>query len=199
VTLLLLLTSSGGPRPVVAAIPATSDLTATADDRAAVSPVAEINVFAGGAANAESRAADQAAAIIAATADLSALLRNATDRAAEQIIAISDVDAVLRSTTVRLTGSADATASGSAVLKTLVVYSVAAIIEAHSEAYARVPPRTIGAVATSAPGRATGGALSGGGRGATGTADPGAGRSSAGSLTGSARGTSGTATPASGR
>ncbi len=175
-TLLLLLTSSGGPRPVAIAIPATSDLTATADDRAAVSPVAEINVFAGAAANAESRAADQAAAILAATADLSALLRNATDRAAEQIITISDVVATLRNPTRRIDAQAVAVANLSAYATLKVPVSAEALITGLAEVFVRIPPRSLGGTASAAAGRATAGSLTGSGRGVTGTATSASGR-----------------------
>ncbi len=175
-TLLLLLTSSGGPRPVAIAIPATSDLTATADDRAAVSPVAEINVFSGGAATFESRAADQAAAVIAATADLAALLRNATDRAAEQITVLSDVVATLRSPTRRIDAQAMAVANLSAYATVKVPVTASALVHGFSAFYIRIPPRSIGGVATAAAGRATAGSLTGSGRGVTGTATPASGR-----------------------
>lgn len=198
VTLLLLLTSSGGPKSLSVAIPATSDLTATADDRAAVSPVAEINVFSGGAATPESRAADQASAILSATADLSALLRQATERAAEQIITISDVVATLRNSTKKLAPQVDASsdvvatalsktpiypvavvAAGSDVIARAIaktpIYPVA-LIAAYAEVYIRIPPRSLGGAASPAAGRATAGSLTGSGRGVTGTATSASGR-----------------------
>ena len=175
-TLLLLLTSSGGPKPVYAAIPATSDLTATADDRAAVSPVAEINVFSGGAATFESRAADQAAAVIAATADLAALLRNATDRAAEQITVLSDVVATLRSPTRRIDAQAMAVANLAAYATVKVPVTASALVHGFSAFYIRIPPRSLGGAASPAAGRATAGSLTGSGRGVTGTATSASGR-----------------------
>ncbi len=195
-TLLLLLTSSGGPKPIDVAIPAQADLTATATGNAPVTPAAEINAFAGATATLRI-ATDRAAEVIYVTSDLVATLRIATDRAAEVIYVTSDLAATLRLSTVRRDATIPATSgvqadpearpavSPQAVAS--AVASVSAILDSRTrraqalipglaEVYIRIPPRSLGGVASSGPGRTGAGSLTGGGRGTAGTATSASGR-----------------------
>ena len=195
-TLLLLLTSSGGPKPVDAAIPAQVDLTAAATLKSPVTPVAEINIFGSAAGDLQSRTA-QAAAAISAITTLAATARQATDRAAEQIITFFSLSADLRNSTQRADAQADAAVTVTASLRNptqrvdaqviattnLSAYATLkvpvtpdALIIGRAEVYVRIPARTLSGVASA-----------------------GAGRSGSGNLTGSGRGTAGTATSAPGR
>lgn len=197
-TLLLLLTSSGGPKPVAA----------------------ELNVFSGLTAAATDKSPAQALALVTAVADAAATLRIATDRAAEVIYVTSDLTATLRTSTIRPSANVAAVAGGQAIFEarpavkpagvvaataSLVAFldsrtqRASALIDAEGVVSFLIPPRSLGGVATSAPGRAGGGSLTGGGRGDTGSASSAAGRSGSGSLTGGGRGTAGTATSAPGR
>lgn len=69
-TLLLLLTSSGGPKYADAVTVCVGDLTGAAESRASLIPFGEINVFAAGAVAPESRTADQPTASVGGVGDL---------------------------------------------------------------------------------------------------------------------------------
>ncbi|MFZ9988089.1 MAG: hypothetical protein ACO3HV_10085 [Candidatus Nanopelagicales bacterium] len=174
-TLLLLLTSSGGPKPVVAEINVISDV----DAAATLNPPA------------------QAAAAVTAIAGLDALLRVATDRAAEVIYAVSDVTATLTNSTLRPSATVAATASAAADpevraadLAAALIPAVAslagsvqlrtvrasALIPGLAEVYIRIPARSLGGVASAGPGRSATGSMTGSGRGVAGTATSASGR-----------------------
>lgn len=197
-TLLLLLTSSGGPKPIDVAIPAESGLTATATGKAPVTPVAEINAFAGATATLRI-ATDRAAEVIYVTSDLVATLRTSTIRPSATVTAVASAQAIFEARpALKPTGAIAATASLTAALDERT-QRTAALIDASGVMSIFIPPRSLGGVASAAPGRAGDGTLTGSARGASGTADPGAGRSGSGSLTGGGRGAAGTATSAPGR
>ena len=217
-TLLLLLTSSGGPKPVVAEINAFSDVDAAATlsppaqaaaavtaitsldallrvatDRAAeiiyvtsgvtatltnstLAPSASIPGVGSASADAESRAADLASALIPASGSAAADAESrAADLAAAAIPAVASFAASLDNTTVRLSSLVQATGLLLATARSSTLRT-AALIPGLAEVYIRIPPRSLGGVASA-----------------------GAGRSATGSMTGSGRGVAGTATSASGR
>lgn len=174
-TLLLLLTSSGGPKPIDVAIPAQADLTATATGKAPVTPAAEINAFAGITATLRI-ATDRAAEVIYATSDLVATLRTSTIRPSSTVTAVASGQAIFEARpAIKPAGAVAATASLTAFLDSRT-QRTAALIPGIAEVFIRIPPRTIGGVAGSASGRSGGGSLTGGGRGTAGTATSAPGR-----------------------
>lgn len=174
-TLLLLFTSSGGPKPVDAAIPAQVDLTAAATLKSPVTPVAEINVFASAAGDLQSRTT-QAAAAISAITTLAATARQATDRAAEQIITFATLTAELRNPTQRVDAQIIATTNLAAYATLKVPVTPEALITGRAEVYVRIPARTLSGVASAGAGRSGSGNLTGSGRGVAGTATSAPGR-----------------------
>ena len=174
-TLLLLLTSSGGPKPLAA----------------------ELNVFSGLTATATDKSPAQALALVTAVTDAAATLRIATDRAAEVIYVTSDLTSTLRTSTIRPSATITAVAIPQAILEArpavkpagavAVTASLAALLQQRTqrvaglipglvEVFIRIPPRSLGGVATAAPGRSSSGSLTGGGRGTAGTATSAPGR-----------------------
>ena len=87
-TLTLLLTSSGGPKPVEAAASASTTLTAELRSQT-VRPVAECNVFFNSSAELR-KSIEVAAAVLVSSASIAAELRNGTERAAS-IVALSSI------------------------------------------------------------------------------------------------------------
>lgn len=174
-TLLLLLTSSGGPKPVDAAIPAQAGLTATATDKAPVTPVAEINAFVGGTATLRI-ATDRAAEVIYVTSDLVATLRTSTIRPSATITAVAVPQAIFEARpALKPAGAVAASASLTAFLDQRT-QRISGLIPGLAEVFIRIPPRSIGGVASAAAGRSGDGSLTGGGRGTTGTATSASGR-----------------------
>lgn len=174
-TLLLLLTSSGGPKPVAAAIPAQADLTVAATNKAPVTPVAEINVFAGAAATLRI-ATDRAAEVIYVTSDLTATLRTSTIRPSATITAIATPQAIFEARPAVKPAGAVAVAASLAALLEQRTQRVAGLIPGLAEVFIHIPPRSLSGVAGSASGRQSDGSLTGGGRGTAGTATSAPGR-----------------------
>jgi hypothetical protein len=131
----------------------TSNLTANLRN-ATLRPSATIPATAGAGATADSRAADLAAALITVVASPQGDLVNSTRVAAALITAVASASGALQSRTRR----------------------TVTLIPALAEVFIRIPPRSLGAAASPAPGRSSSGSLTGGGRGTAGTATPASGR-----------------------
>lgn len=174
-TLLLLLTSSGGPKPVAAELNVFSGLTATATDQASLQALATLAVVANATATLRV-ATDRAAEVIYVTSDLVATLRNPTIRPSANVTAVAGGQAIFEARpAIKPTGAVAATASLSAFLDERT-QRASALIPGLSEVFIRIPPRSLGGVATAAPGRSGSGSLTGGGRGTAGTATSAPGR-----------------------
>lgn len=174
-TLLLLLTSSGGPKPAAAELNAFSGLTATATDQAPVSPTATVAAVADATATLRI-ATDRAAEVIYVTSDLVATLRTSTTRPSATITAVATPQAIFEARpALKPAGAVAASASLSAFLDQRT-QRISGLIPGLAEVFIRIPPRSVGGVASAAAGRSGSGSLTGGGRGAAGTATSAPGR-----------------------
>ena len=174
-TLLLLLTSSGGPKPASAELNAFSGLTATATDQAPVSPTATVAAVADATPTLRI-ATDRAAEVIYVTSDLVATLRTSTIRPSATITAVATPQAIFEARpALKPAGAVAASASLTAFLDSRT-QRISGLIPGLAEVFIRIPPRSVGGVASAAAGRSGSGSLTGGGRGTAGTATSAPGR-----------------------
>jgi hypothetical protein len=204
-TLLFLLTSSGGPKPVAAVVATVGDLFTAVESRASNTPVAEVNTFAALAAVSEDRLSLQPAGVAGGVGDLAPVAYFSNQNAAALSNAISSLNFLPYDSTVNFVAVVPGVASvagapedraaaqlaavvpvqgsSSATATDVLALQATQLVEAVAEISFTLPGRSAASPAADGGGRTALGSVSGGGGRATdGAVADGGGRTATGTV-----------------
>ena len=127
-TLLFLLTSSGGPKPVAAVVATVGDLFTAVESRASNTPVAEVNTFAALAAVSEDRLSLQPAGVAGGVGDLAPVAYFSNQNAAALSNAISSLNFLPYDSTVNFVAVVPGVASVAGAPEDRAAAQLAAVV-----------------------------------------------------------------------